>query len=246
MTGIYIITGTSRGIGKAVAEHLLKTGNRVYGISRSPSPIAGSPGFHQALGSMTDPELIESVFREVKDALAHERFDFLCLLSNAAVLDPLGAIETCAVGDIERHIQVNLAAPIMLTARFMALFADAVLRKKVVHMTSGAARTPIPDASLYCATKAGISMFCECVGAEQYGRQHGFEIAAISPGMVETDMQKTMRSKSAAEFRPSDRFRAARESGAVQDLETVARRIADILEAKTNMGQTVSVPDWTN
>lgn len=169
----------------------------------------------------------------------------LCLLSNAAVLDPLGPVEKCSPADIEQHINVNLTAPIMLTARFMSFFGDLPLRKKVIHMTSGAAKRPIADASLYCTAKAGISMFCECIGNEQQGQPNGFEISAISPGMVETDMQKIMRSKSVEEFRPSDRFRAAKESGAVQELNIVARKIVGIIEAKTEPGQTVSVSDWT-
>lgn len=242
MKGIYIITGTSRGIGRAVAARLLETGHRVYGVSRTPSPLDGTHGFRAFQGSVTDTSVFEPLFEEVGALLDSEAFDFLCLLSNAAVLEPMKAIEHCTAEEIRQHVDVNLTAPIALTARFMAFFDERPLRKKVVHMTSGAATTPIPDMSLYCTVKAGISMFCECVGREQADRAHGFEIAAISPGMVETGMQQAMRAKSTEEFRPSEQFRAAKASGAVQDLDSVARRIADLLEARTDMGATVSVP----
>jgi benzil reductase ((S)-benzoin forming) len=244
MPSIYIITGTSRGIGRAVAARLLETGNRVFGISRSPSPLAGERGFRAVQGSVTDPSWVGPLLEEVRGDLAEGEFDMLCLLNNAAVLEPMGAIEHCDAQAIRHHVEVNLTAPMVLTAQFMAAFADLDLRRKVVHMTSGAAHRPIPDMSLYCATKAGISMFCACVGAEQDGSDHGYEIAAISPGMVETDMQRDMRARSAEEFRPSEQFRAAKADGAVQDPAVVARKICAILEARTEMGGTVRVAEW--
>ena len=246
MPSIYIITGTSRGIGCAVASRLLETGNRVFGVSRSPSPLAGERGFRAVQGSVTDPSWTGPLFEEVRGALADDDADadMLCLLNNAAVLEPMGAIEHCQAQAIRQHIEVNLTAPIVLTAQFMAYFADLQLRRKVVHMTSGAAHRAIPDMSLYCTSKAGISMFGACVGSEQEGSEHAYEVAAISPGMVETDMQRDMRARSVEEFRPSEQFRAARDSGAVQDTATVARKICAILEARTQMGGTVRVADW--
>ncbi len=244
MPSMYIITGTSRGIGLAVAERLLGSGHRVFGISRSPSPLAGTDGFEDVRGSVTDPGWIEPLFARVRDSLADGGYDLLCLLSNAAVLEPMGAIERCPSEAIRRHVDVNLTGPAVLTARFMSAFADLELRRKVVHMTSGAAHRAIPDMSLYCATKAAISMLCACVGAEQDGRDTGYEIAAISPGMVETDMQRDMRARSAEEFRPSEQFRSAKASGAVQDADTVARKICEMLQARTEMGGTVRVAEW--
>jgi benzil reductase ((S)-benzoin forming) len=244
MQGIYIITGTSRGIGAAVAAHLLQTGNRVIGISRSPSALAGTPGFHEVRASVTDAAWIGSTFGAVETMLSEHAVGMLCLFNNAAIVEPLGAIETCAADAIARHVAVNLTAPIQLTARFMAHFADLELRRKVVFMTSGAAHSAFPDMALYCTSKAGISMFSECVGSEQQGKANGFEVAAINPGMVETDMQETARGMDPDAFRPSDMFRGARASGVVRDVESAARTICAILEARTDMGKTVSVSEW--
>lgn len=241
MKGIYIITGTSRGIGKSVAERLLDTGNRVVGISRSPSPLADASGYRHVQGSVTDADWIEPLFGEVKGWLGQGGYDLLCLFHNAAVVKPLHAIETCDADAIRQHVEVNLTAPIQLTARFMAYFADQDLRKKVAFMTSGAAETALPDMALYCTSKAGLSMFAACLGREQDGQAHGYESAAINPGMVETGMQKTARGMDAHDFRPLDMFRGARDKGIVQDPEAAARRICELLEARTEMGKTVSV-----
>lgn len=244
MQGIYIITGTSRGIGRAVAARLLETGQRVFGISRSASPLAGTRGFTEILGSVTDAAVLGPLFEAVRGALADHDCDLLCLLNNAALLEPMKPVEHCLVDEIRQHIEVNLTAPIMLTARFMAFFADLERRKKVVFMTSGAGRRPLPDMSLYCSTKAGLSMFSDCVGREQEGQANAFEIAAISPGMVETDMQSTARAKSAGVFRSGELFRGALADGVVQDADAVARKICAIMEARTEMGKTVSVSEW--
>ena len=244
MTSVYLITGTSRGIGLAVASRLLDTGHRVYGISRKASPLAGREGYRDILGSVTDSDWVEPLFKNVHEQLAHEPCDMLCLLNNAAVLEPMYPIERCPLDQIRRHVAINLTAPMLLTAQFMAAFGDLEGRKKVAFMTSGAATAAFPDAAPYCTVKAGISMFCACVGTEQEGRAHAFETVSIDPGMVETYMQKTIRAMSTADFRPSEMFREAKAGGVVQDPETVAHTICAILEARTDMGKTVSVADW--
>lgn len=244
MKGIYVITGTSRGIGAAVAARLLDTGNRVIGISRTPAALAGKPGYIDIQGSVTDMAWMEPMFARVEALLAAEPCDLLCLLNNAAMLEPIRAVETCEAYDIRQHIEVNLTAPIVLTARFMARFGALAMRKKVACMTSGAAHSAIPDMALYCTTKAGVSMFTACVGVEQEGRSHGFEAVAISPGMVETDMQKVARAKDADAFRAGDMFRHARASGTVKDADEVAATICRILQARTAMGGTEAVSAW--
>jgi benzil reductase ((S)-benzoin forming) len=241
MKGIYLITGTSRGIGQAVAARLLATGNRVVGISRTPSPLDGKPGYRQVLGSLADTDWIETMLEGVKEDLDDDRIELLCLFHNAALVEPACAIEACTADDIRQHVAVNLTAPMLLTARFMAFFGGLELRKKVAFMTSGAAQMAFPDMALYCSTKAALSMFSQCLGQEQADQSHGFEIAAINPGMVESDMQKIARAKDPARFRPSEMFRGAKASGVVQDPETAARAICELLQARTEMGKTVSV-----
>lgn len=244
MKGIYLITGTSRGIGRAVAERLLETGNRVVGISRSPSTLAGQDGYREVQASVTDADWVDPLFDEVGQQLADGGYDMLCLFNNAAIVEPVHAIETCAADAIRRHVEVNLTAPIQLTARFMAAFGELDLRKKVVFMTTGAAHTAMPDMAMYCTSKAGLAMFAQCAAREQEGQTRGFEIAQISPGMVETHMQELARAQDPGDFRPSGMFRSAKSSGAVQDVESVARKICEILEARTQMGESVSVTNW--
>lgn len=244
MKGIYLVTGTSRGIGRAVAARLLETGNRVVGISRSPSPLDGEPGYRSVRASVTDTDWIDPLFAEVKDQLAEDGFDMLCLLNNAAVVEPVHAIETCDGDAIRRHVEVNMTAPVRLTARFMAFFGDLDLRRKVVFMTTGAAHSAMPDMAMYCTSKAGLAMFAQCVAREQEDRAGGYEIAQVSPGMVETHMQELARAQDPGDFRPSGMFRSAKAGGAVQDVESVAGKICEILEARTPMGESVSVTKW--
>lgn len=246
MKGLYIVTGTSRGIGLAVAIRLLETGNRVIGISRKPSPLTGKDGYRQIEASVTDRAWVEPLFKEVGQTLAGGGFDMLCLLSNAALVDPVGPVQGLDVEAVQRHIDVNLTAPIQLTARFMAHFGALELRKKIVHMTSGAAHHAMPDMAPYCVSKAGVSMFAACLAKEQEGAANGFEVVAISPGMVETDMQKNARAQSADTFRPLQMFRSAKADGVVQDTDTVARKICRILEATSALGETVKVPEWSS
>ena len=86
-------------------------------------------------------------------------------------------------------------------------------------------------------------MFAQCLGLEQQDRDGGFEIVSIGPGMVDTDMQQTVRSKSSEEFAMADFFKQAHAEGKLQDPAAVAGKILAILERRTEQGQYVSVTD---
>ena len=241
--GFFLITGTSRGIGKALAYKILKKGNTVLGVSRNRSDTLKSSNYYHLSFDLTDTSQINQIMEKVNEIINEQSFDFLCLVNNASAIEPIKSIEKCAATEIESHVRIGLIAPMILTSMFVRRFSDSKIRKKVVFISSGAAFNAMPDESIYCSSKAGINMFAQCVGLEQENRELGFKVISIGPGMVDTSMQQAIRSKSSDEFAMADFFQQAFEDGKLQNPDIVADKIYKILENNYNQGKYVSVSE---
>ncbi|MBE0649651.1 MAG: SDR family NAD(P)-dependent oxidoreductase [Bacteroidales bacterium] len=241
--GFFLITGTSKGIGEAVAQKILQEGHTVLGISRNRSDLLTSPNYHHLSIDLTDTSRFNQILEQTNKIVEGQPFDFLCLINNASATEPMGPIEACPPEAIEAHVKIGLVAPMLLTSLFIKRFQDEKVRKKVVFISSGAALHPLADMSVYCGSKAGSLMFGKVIGAEQKDKEYGFEVVSIGPGMVETGMQQAVRSKSDVDFAMSGYFRQAYEEGKVQEPELVAEKIFTILQNTYEQGQYVSVSE---
>ena len=241
--GFFLITGTSKGIGEALAKKILREGGTVLGISRNQSEELKATKYHHLSFDLNDTPQIGQIMVRLDEVVNYENFDFVCLVNNAAVVEPLNSIENCPPAEIESHVRIGLIAPMILTSMFIRKFADNKIRKKVAFISSGAAFSPLPDESIYCSSKAGINMFTQCIGLEQQGKEHGFEVISIGPGMVNTPMQEAIRSKTSDEFAMAGFFQQAFEDGKLQDPGKVAEKIYTILGNKHDQGKYVSVSD---
>lgn len=239
--GFYLITGTSKGIGQALAHKILEKGNSVLGVSRSRSDVLGSPNYTHLSYDLADTAGLYQIMEAAIKIVHKHDFDFLCLVNNASAVEPIKPIERCSPMEIESHIKIGLIAPMILTSLFMREFSEYKSRKKVVFISSGSASTPMPDMSVYCSAKAAAKIFVECVGLEQEKEEDGLEIISVSPGMVDTPMQRAARSKTTDQFAMAGFFKGAYEDGRLQEPGKVAEKIYTILENKYDQGVTIPV-----
>lgn len=241
--GFFLITGTSKGIGEALAKHLLEKNNTVLGVARSQSDVLKNSGYHHLPFDLADTSRISEIIVKMNEIVDNRNFDFVCLVSNAGLAEPLKSIERSPVDQIEAHIRICLIAPMILTSMFMQRFSEDRVRKKIVFISSRLAFTALPGVSVYCSTKAGINMFAQCVGLEQESRENGFELISIDPGMVDTTMQQVARSKSDDEFASVGQFKQAFKAGKLQEASKVAEKISYLIDNKYEPGKNVNVSD---
>jgi benzil reductase ((S)-benzoin forming) len=241
--GFFLITGTSRGIGEALARKILDEGNTVLGISRNPPDKLKFTNYYHLPFDLTEISRIDQIMEKVNEIVDDQSFDFVCLVNNASAVEPIGPIEKCPAAEIESHIKIGLLAPMLLTSLFIQRFSKENIRKKIAFISSGAAFTPLPDESIYCASKAGMHMFAQCVGIEQKNKHDGFEVISIGPGMVDTSMQLAARSKTSDEFAMADFFKQAFEDGRLQEPSRVAEIIYTILGKEYEQGKYVNVSE---
>jgi benzil reductase ((S)-benzoin forming) len=241
--GFFLVTGTSRGIGEALAKKLLEEGNTVLGVARGRSDALKFPKYHHQTFDLADSSQISQIMEKVDEVVDNQRFDFICLVNSASPLEPVGAIEKCPANEIESHIRVCLIASMILTSLFIRRFSDDRVRKKVAFITGGSASTAVSHESIYCGAKAGVTMFAQCVGLEQKDKEYGFEVITIGPGMVDTYMHQMARSKNKDEYIWADLCKQVYEEGKLQNPVDVAENIYFILKYKYEQGKYVQVSE---
>ncbi len=180
-----LITGASRGIGKAFAMRMAKEGHELVLVQRkreaaleSELQEAGAPSVETWSCDLNQPKALQ----ELCDRLKDERWDLL--FNNAGVLTG-GLLEDQSVADLQRVVQVNLLAVMELTH---AILPGMLERKKgwIVNNSSVSAVMHLPCASSYAATKAGVLAFTECLRKELKGT--GVKaITLVTPG-IKTEM----------------------------------------------------------
>lgn len=223
-----ILSGHSRGLGAAVADALLARGVPLLALARSSKP--------QPCG--TQPELLQETHLDLSDSAALAAWletpalpDFLAdadsalLINNAGLLQPVGLVGDAEAAAITRAVAVNVTAPLLLTNAFVAATRHCADRR-VVHISSGAARSPYAGWSVYCATKAALDHQARAMAAEHLP---GLRVASLAPGVVDTGMQAEIRASSVEQFPQKERFEALKSSGQLTAPEHAAQRLVNYL-----------------
>ena len=228
----YYITGTSRGIGKAFAEHLLKDlSNNVIGISRHSS--IEHPNYRHFNLDLTDMNaLVDFKFSIHADAKK------IYLINNAGSLGLIKPVGKSDASTIIKDYTLNLIAPSVLTNAFINCYSSANAEKVIVNISSGAGKNPTDGWAVYCASKAGIDMFSRVVDLEQKiksqsnksGFHKEFKIFSIAPGVVNTSMQDVIRTASKDDFSRVDDFKAYKATNQLLEPEFVSKKYLKILE----------------
>ncbi len=220
----FFITGTSRGIGKAIAEQLLLDPNNfVTGLSRT-SCIVHERYTHVEI----DLAEIGKVSRFNFPVL--EQAKKIALINNAGVIGKVHYAGRMEDDSILRAYNLNLVAPTILTNSFLESYFSNPAKQVIINVSSGAGKNAIDGWSVYCATKAGLDMFTKTVAEEMKisGRKNVF-IFAVAPGVVDTAMQDEIRTAAAADFSQIQRFVEYKKSDQLAHPDLVAAKYLAIL-----------------
>jgi len=230
-----IVTGTSAGLGEAVARQLLERGWSVIGIARRPAPFAHERYRHIAYdlgGVVNDPAALESQLA-LPDAQTSSRIG---LVNNAAVPEGLMPIARLDPRQLARIYAVNLIAPLWLMGYALrTALHDTPLR--IVNVSSGAATTGFAGLAAYGSSKAalrlaGMSLAREWDTPSPTARPRDrAAILSYEPGVVDTDMQRYARSRPAEEFPWAQMFHDFAARGVAVPPERPAREIVAFLES---------------
>ncbi len=230
-----IVTGTSRGIGRAVASLLLRHGWDVVGVSRA-DPGFPDGGYRHVELDLSDLDaLVETFERDVAPLVSGDRRR-VGLVNNAAATGRLGTLEGTDARETMRTYAINVVAPVWLMG-FVARHArrDAALR--ILNVSSGAAKHPGPGMGEYTGTKAALRMATLNAAAdfdsEPLKGRMASDVAVLcyEPGTVDTAMQAAVRSAPTEEFPAAPMFQEFHQKGALVVPERPAREMVGFLES---------------
>jgi benzil reductase ((S)-benzoin forming) len=206
-----IVTGHSRGLGAAIAEALLSEGIPVLALSRRGNAELAER-FADALTEVAIDLADGAACAEWAGSGALGRFlegaSSALLVNNAGVVDPIGPAGTLDAGEIVRAVTLNVAAPIVLANAFLAA-TRSVADRRILHISSGAGRSAVPGWTVYCATKAALDRHAQTIVADDLS---GVRLESLAPGVIDTDMQATIRSTTPEQFVMRERFVALKEN----------------------------------
>ncbi len=167
---IAVVTGASRGIGKAVAEAFDAEGASVVGVARS---------WGCDISRESD---VEQLFADVRER--HKRLDIL--VNNAGVLSPRKPMVEVTTQEWDESIAVNLRGVFLCTRAALRLMITQ-RSGLIINVSSGAGKRAAPLWGAYAVAKWGVEGFTKTVAEEV--KQFGVTIVAINPGGTRTQMR---------------------------------------------------------
>jgi 3-oxoacyl-[acyl-carrier protein] reductase len=195
-----LVTGASRGIGRATAQALATAGARVvvhYGSAAKEAEtlvaeIRAAGGKADAVGAdLGAPDGAHKLAAEVRK-LAGERLDIL--VANAGIATA-ATIEDQTVEEFDRMFAVNVRAPFFLVQQLLPVLGEG---SSVVLLSSLAARASVGLLPAYAATKGAIDTLVKHFAALLGPR--GIRVNAVAPGVIDTEMSKFARTDEGRAF----------------------------------------------
>lgn len=184
---VAIVTGSSKGIGAAIARHFAAAGAKVvvnYASSKEAADevvknIIDNGG--RAIAVQADVSKESDVIRLFNET--EKEFGTLDILVNNAVYQGYAPIESISEEAFHSSFNVNVLGPILTIQAALKLFGDK--GGNVINISSGASKMPLPAASLYSATKAALDAITIALSKELGSKN--VRINSILPGATETE-----------------------------------------------------------
>ena len=190
---VILVTGASRGIGKAIALHQAAQQAQLVLVARDELALRQLDAEIQALGAppalcaamdLTDDEAIAGLFKQIFSSFG--RLDGL--VNNAGILHE-GLLGMIRASDIDQVLAVNVKAPLMAMQYASRLMARTG-RGSIVNLVSIMGVNGAPGLSVYAASKAALVGATRSASKELAPR--GIRVNAVSPGFIDTDMTRNM------------------------------------------------------
>jgi benzil reductase ((S)-benzoin forming) len=225
---LFYITGTSSGIGFALANLLLKDSNNiVIGLSRRNN--IEHKNYHHITHDLSLPVPVGIL--EPLD----ETYKKIVLINNAGQVGPVSSLGKHTFEEINENYFVNLIAPSLLSNDFIEAYKSHSALKMIINVSSGAAKYPIKSWSIYCSSKAGLDMLSLVIQEEN----PEFKVYAIAPGIVDTEMQSAIRNAKKEDFPDLDRFIEYKNQGELSDANQVAKKFLKIIQNPDLFNETI-------
>ena len=198
-----VLTGASRGLGRAMTEGFIRLGHVVHGCARDVGKVAelskafGAPNSFTVV-NVSDDAAVARWAREVFDRAGPPDL----LINNAAVVAPNAPLWETSDRDVRASVEINIVG----VANVIRHFAPAMIAKRrgvIVNFSSGWGRSVSPEVATYCATKWAIEGLTKALAEEL---PKGMAAVPLNPGIIDTDMLRSAFGDAAGSYPSPDRW----------------------------------------
>ena len=199
MSKLILVTGVSRGLGRAMTEQFIERGHTILGCARNEQEIAK---LQQQFGKPHDFATVDVTDEEqVKNWRDHlSEYDPPdILINNAALVNQPAPLWEISSDEFDPVIDVNIKG----VANVIRYFVPAMVKRKrgiIVNFSSGWGRSTSPGVAPYCTTKWAIEGLTQALAQEL---PSGMAAVALSPGVINTDMLQTVYGDNASSYASS-------------------------------------------
>ena len=222
MGKVFVITGTSRGIGLEICQWLLSKGHSVVGISRTKTEFENERylelNLDLAMLSVGSQELGHFMMDK-----AMEKFNRIDgFIHNAGMLG-MARLENLESELLDKVMTVNLYAAINIIKHLLPQLRQT--QGIVILVSSGASTKPYQGWGAYCMSKSSMNMYCQLLAQEE----PSITCISVRPGVVDTDMQQDIRTNGIHSMGPANhtRFKKMKEDGKLLDAKVPAQAIGN-------------------
>jgi 3-oxoacyl-[acyl-carrier protein] reductase len=186
-----LITGTSRGIGNALALHFLGLGDTVIGCSRSDGSIEHK-NYHHFQADISDADSIQDLFFQVRKQVKH-----LDILINNAGIAKMNAFALTPPDSLRQIMDINVNGTFLCSQRAMGLLRKSK-NPRIINMTTVAVPFQLEGEAAYAASKSAVETLTRIMAKELAG----FNITcnAIGPSPIQTDLIRGVSKEKIAEL----------------------------------------------
>ena len=218
-----ILTGHSKGLGEALAHRFLNQGYEVLGISRSKTD--DMPGLTQIKLDLSDGAALLKWLEGGTLETFVDHASQAILINNSGIVSPVNPLGKQANEEIVRSVDLNVTAPLLLSNVFVECTANCPDRR-ILHISSGAARFGYSSWSVYCATKAALDHHARAVFEDAIAN---LRISSMAPGIIDTGMQAEIRACSTEAFPQLEEFKSFKQQGSLATPADTATKICSLL-----------------
>ncbi|MDM7858931.1 SDR family NAD(P)-dependent oxidoreductase [Thiopseudomonas acetoxidans] len=220
----FILTGINRGLGKALSKELqknFKAEDKKIFISRKELPnntINPSTEHIQMDLSKNDIELDWiSLGKQTRQVI---------FINNASVIEPICKASDLSMEELNKAMNVNFKSPFKIAQRLTRETQRFGIELLIFNITTGAAIRPIQGWFAYCTSKATIKMALDVLSKEN---DH-VKVIHFDPGVMDTDMQKVIRSSSKAQMPDVELFLDLKRNSELKSPTDIAKNICDAIK----------------
>jgi NAD(P)-dependent dehydrogenase (short-subunit alcohol dehydrogenase family) len=184
MRQTWLITGSSRGLGRAFAEAVLDAGHNLVATARTPEQLADLAERFPETMAATALDVTDAEAADRAVALAVDRFGRLDILVNNAGYGDVAPIENVGLASFRRQIETNLFGTIIVTKAAIPFFREQ-RSGRFIQISSIGGRAGAIGRGAYSAAKFGVEGFAEVLADEM--RPFGVHVTIVEPGGFRTD-----------------------------------------------------------